>query len=388
MVRYVKRPAYDETLSSWLYRVSVTRSGPQYSKFTADLKALTALTRDATHPSSPLKYTLGKKIGREITLCVNSDADIDYDMNLVEGVVGASLEQFEVNLQFFVPNSDMITPFGMRRYYCPDCLEEDVAAIGFPCWRKSWTYCMTGYCLQHNRLLVMSRMSPSDYDRAWIAFKEDSVGAPSNPFRLMRDRLAIRIQRWYFKQPGFNSLGLGHSQRSIALFDLTYSLLLKCRTRFDGGGYACALAREYRTQIVQKNLPLGERIQTGMAQAVPVQRAYALILTGMILGLTSTDHIAMFVGLAREHGISWPSTPFEIGMMAMQYASRDEYFALRRLYSATPASLVARCADFFRGLEHGVYSLRDEYSSQDREWLNSGSPHQRWMFLPESEMER
>ncbi|RRV10590.1 hypothetical protein EGJ27_02965 [Pseudomonas sp. v388] len=385
MARYVKRPAYDETLSSWLYRVSVTRSGSQYSKFTA---ALRALTKDVTHPISPLKYALGNEIGSETTLFANRDADIDYDMNLVKGVVGASLEQFGVNLQFFVPNSDLITPFSMRRYYCPDCLEEDVAAIGFPYWRKSWTYCMTGYCVQHNRLLAISRTSPSDYDRAWIAFKEDSAGAPSNPFRRMRDRLAIRIQCWYFRQPGFNTFGLVHSGRSVAMFDLTYSLLLKCRTRFDGGGYACALAREYRAQIVRQILPLSERIQTGLAQAVPVQRAYALILTGMILGLISTEHIARFVGLARQHGIPWPSTPFEIGKMAMQYASREEYFVLRELYSATPASLVDRCADFFRGLEHGAYSLRDEYSSRDREWLNSGSPHQRWMFRPQSEVER
>jgi len=368
MIKIVKRPAYDETFPSWLYRISITRSGPDYSAFSNALQALISRAPERTLSQSRAKDVRSSE-----------GADFDYDMHMIQSVIDNYLAKFGIRLGFFEPRRCLILPYAMRNFYCPECLIDDVKTRGFPHWRKSWTYCMTAYCFEHKRLLVMSQANANAYDRAWCAFKEEICDTPFNAYWLIRDRLAIQIQRWYFGQPGFNDLGLKNVQSSTALFDLTYSLLLKCRTKFEDGGYACSLAREYRGQIIQKSLPLSERIKIGVNVSVPLQRSYALILTGIVLGLTSQPQISRFVRLARQRGIPWPSTPYEIGKMAILYASREEYLELRMLYSATPAHLIVKCAEFFKGLEHGVYSLRDEYSSRDREWLESGSPYERWL---------
>lgn len=368
MIKKVKRPAYDEAFPSWLYRISITRSGPNYSSFATALRALISRAPEQTVPQSQGE-----------SLRSGEHADFDYDMHLIQNIIDSYLPNLGIRHGLFEPRRCMVVPYAMRNYYCPKCLRDDVRTTGFPHWRKSWTYCMTAYCLEHKRLLMVSQANANAYDRAWCAFKEEISDNPLNAFRLMRDRLAIQMQRWYFRQPGFNELGLKNEQNSKALFDLTYSLLLKCRTRFEDGGYACSLAREYRGQTIQKSLPLSERIVIGVNVSVPLQRSYALILTGTVLGLTSELQITRFVSLARKLSIPWPSTPFEIGKMAILYASREEYLELRKLYSATPAHLIVRCAEFFTGLEHGVYSLRDEHSSRDREWLESGSPYERWL---------
>lgn len=372
MIKGAKRPANDETFSSWLYRISVTRAAANYSAF---LSALIALV--SPYPAQGILQGHGK------SLRTAEGSDIDYDMKQIQHVIYTHLADFHIKHIFFLPSNDLVVPCAMRIFYCPQCLREDVASIGFPYWRKSWTYCVSAYCFQHKRLLMASRANANSYDRAWSAFMEEMPATPLGAFRLTRDRLAIQVQRWYFERPGFSDLGLEHAQSSMELFELTYSLLLKCRTRFEDGGYACSLARECRGQIIQKSLPLSERIQTGVNISLPLQRAYALILTGTILGLVSPPQITRLVRLARQSGIPWPSTPFEIGKMAILYADREEYLALRELYSGTPAHLIARCAEFIRGLEHGVYSLRDEYSSQDRKWLQGGLPHQRWLVFPE-----
>ncbi|MCI1024762.1 TniQ family protein [Pseudomonas putida] len=374
MIKNAKRPAQDETFSSWLYRVCITRSASDYNAFTMALKAM--ITRERRAPEMVLASQESDQWPWEST-------DIDYDMDLIREVIGIYLSSFGVKQDYFASTFSLVVPHTMRNHYCPACLREDITAIEFPCWRKAWTYCMTAYCYQHKRLLVTMRSGPSTYDRAWQAFKEEASDSPSNAFRMMRDRLAIRVQRWYFRRPSFNTLGLENTQSTKALFDLTYSLLLKQRTRFEGGGYACALARENRGQVIPKSMPLTERIQIGVSISSPLQRSYALILTGMILGLILPSQITRFVGLAKQSGVPWPSTPFIIGKMAILYSNREEYLELRKLYSATPPDLIARCAEFFRGLEHAVYSLRDEYSSQDRLWLESGAPHQRWLVFPD-----
>lgn len=374
MVKNVMRPAPDETFSSWLYRVSVTRSASDYVAFTVALKALISQKNGATQ-----KMPLNQGPEQWLHEC----ADIDYDMDLISEVISTYLVSFGIKEEYFLCTSALVIPHAMRNHYCPECLRDDITAVGFPYWRKAWTYGMTAYCSQHKRLLVMSRSSPGSYDRAWQAFKEAAPDRLLNTFRTMRDRLAIRIQLWYFRRPGFNTFGLENTHATRVLFDLTFSLLLKQRTRFEEGGYACALARENRGQIYPTSLNLTERIQTGVLISSPLQRAYALILTGMVLGLIRPSQITKFVGLAKQSSILWPSTPFEIGKMTILYANREEYLELRKLYSETPSDLIVRCAEFFRGLEHAVYSLRDEYSSRDRVWLERGAPYQRWLVFPD-----
>lgn len=368
MIKHVKNPAHDETFPSWLYRISVTRAAPNYSVFKAALLELIrgSVVKNGLHQNGDI-------------FLADEGADIDYDMKLIQDVANTHLAEFRIKCSFFAPCIGLVVPCTLRSFYCPQCLRDDVASIGFPYWRKSWTYCVTAYCYQHNRLLTTARANTHSYDRAWSAFKEDMTHSSSNAFRSMRDRLAIQVQRWYFKRPGFCTLELENTHSTMVFFELTYSLLLKCRTRFEDGGYACALARDYRGKIIQKSMPLRERIQTGVGISVPLQRACALILTGTILGLISPAQIAQFIKLAKDSGVPWPSSPFDIGKMTIIYAHRDEYLELRALYAATPAHVITRCAEFFRGLEHGVYALRDEHSSEDRKWLQGGSPHLRWL---------
>lgn len=80
MVKNAKRPAQDETFSSWLYRVGITRSASDYNAFIMALKAM--ITRERRAPGSdqwPWEST-----------------DIDYDMDLIREVIGRYLSSFGV----------------------------------------------------------------------------------------------------------------------------------------------------------------------------------------------------------------------------------------------------------------------------------------------------
>jgi hypothetical protein len=369
MVNNVRRPAYDETFSSWLYRIAVTRSALGYGAFSAALKDL--VSRNFKGDFNPKLF--GMQLEKDVV-------DIDYDPQVIQEVIGSWLPSHGIYWEYFLPRSTLVVTYSMRNHYCPECLRGDIATIGFPYWRKAWSNATSAYCLQHKRLLVSLPPGLSTYDRAWKAFKE---GAPDVPvtvslFKQLRDRLAMRIQRWYFRRPGFCTLGLENTQQVRFFFDLTYSLFLKMRTRFEDGGIACVLAREHHGQIHPESLTLSDRIRIGIDVSTCGQRAFALILTGIILGLLPEELIMRFTKMARQSGIPWPKTPFEVGKMAILYAHREEYLELRRVYSSTPVSLVDRCSEFFRGLEHSVHVLRDEFSPQDRKWLETGAPHLRW----------
>lgn len=136
MVKNAKRPAQDETFSSWLYRVGITRSASDYNAFIRALKAM--ITRERRAPEMVLASQESDQWPWEST-------DIDYDMDLIREVIGRYLSSFGVKQDYFASTSSLVVPHTMRNHYCPACLREDITAIEFPCWRKAWTYCMTAY---------------------------------------------------------------------------------------------------------------------------------------------------------------------------------------------------------------------------------------------------
>lgn len=135
------KPYPDEALSSWMYRVRETHAEPQ-------IRALSGMS-DHDRETSPLMASYVKVLG-------GRGKDLDFSFERPE--ILAFAKAYDLTLEWiksvFSPVSTQIIPIWFRSDYCPQCMEESIADIGFPVYLKSWRLVLKPFCQKHGCVLL------------------------------------------------------------------------------------------------------------------------------------------------------------------------------------------------------------------------------------------
>lgn len=148
-MRKLYRPYLDESLSSWLQRVSFYQLSSAYQDLVSSL---------------------------------SKNHDLDYGLNDEQMKHIGSTHQLTPSLVKKIaspPSSWVIRDVSARGAYCPKCWVEDVRAGRTPYWRKSWSNVWNTFCFHHAMFLEDGeRMIHSFIPDAALCF-DNNMGSPS-----------------------------------------------------------------------------------------------------------------------------------------------------------------------------------------------------------------
>jgi hypothetical protein len=325
--------------------------------------------------------------------------DFDFEASPLRDVAcdvsNLSVDSFQ---RIFGAEQELVVPWDYRCVYCPDCLENDVREVGYPCWRKSWCYGTSVYCVTHEKLLAMRPSGKeTGHDRAWDAFKHHPSESETPHGRTgwfspngaaYRNKLAIRVQRWlqslaraaHVVLPGTNDRVSALSVKTAAL--AMYSILLRQHTRYSTGGYAKTLVRTRRPELSAANKHLADRLKTGIYESSPYERMCALLLVGSLFGLIKPLETVRLQALARAANSQWPTNVRRIGQLAMTFKNPDEYLLIRTLFLGVDRKVMVHISAFIDGLERSTLSMR-EFRKNPAAGCSAGTAlWERWLVPP------
>ena len=272
-------PDSDETLSSWIYRCSVYRR----SKVCRLLRL----------EDRPLRWWDNLDLKYE-------DPDIDFATSVTR-LASAGIETTEGLLKaHFAMRSGKLVEWKYRRFYCPQCLTDDVTGGQLPRWRKSWCYEEASVCIQHRRRLDIL-VDASRYSKAWDAFVQhcnsnagrsvSDVESGMKFSRLRSTTIALMTKRICY----------GHGPRQDAtasLFSKLYQIFLHAPFKGSRGGAARIHFHTQRRERFAESQTLEHSFMIGPSTADSSSRFGSMILAGALLGIITE---ARYLILSRAH---------------------------------------------------------------------------------------
>ena len=257
------KPAYDETLSSWLFRCSIH---PRYR----------GLIR-----GSDLNYVNWRAVE---TGFETDDIDFNFEVSLVKQAIhqlGLSHQHVECT---FSIDREHIVEWDYRRFYCAECLRCDVAKGRLPSWQKSWcrddaVQCQIHHC-DLDTLLEIPRPS-----RAWDGFVQSAnTVTPERPwnepgFSRLRALCCNKIRCW------ISDLRRRNSLTEAALFHRLYSIFVQAPYRGTGGGAARLYFTGPYARRISESGSFEESLRLGAMTAEPSVRFGGLLFAGALLDI-------------------------------------------------------------------------------------------------------
>lgn len=387
MFEHLTAPRWDETFSSWMHRAALGNGG------------YISLLRRSNHACATEHRGRFADSGYYHDEPPVFSKDFDFEASLMRDVArdvsNLSSDSFK---RIFSADQDLVVPWDYRCVYCPDCLENDVREVGYPCWRRSWCYGTSAYCVMHDKLLeTMPRGEGIGHDRAWEAFKHWIRGSEVHQGRLgwfspigarYRNRLALRVQRWMQSLASKTHVVLPGTQDSVSAPPVKtaahaiYSILLRQQTRYATGGYAKTLVRARRSALNALDKHLADRLKLGIYESSPYERMCALLLVGNIFGIITPPETARLQHLAKSANSQWPTDVRRIGQMAMTFKNPEEYVLIRSLFLSVDRSIMAHIGAFIEGMEKSTLSMREIRNSHAAR-INAGiALWERWLISP------
>lgn len=150
----IPKPYPGEALSSWMFRVRELLPLPvlyalSSSKFYDKLTTHWEYERDEKLDALKTPY----QPSGSFTHKPCDDLDFCLGGEKVQAFVKAyALSESWLKRVFAAPDAPII-PVAYRRGYCYRCMEEAIAATGFPIYLKCWRYLLQPYCIRHCSLL-------------------------------------------------------------------------------------------------------------------------------------------------------------------------------------------------------------------------------------------
>lgn len=313
----IPTPDSDETLSSWIFRCSVYRRAK-----------VCCLLRLEDRPSSwwdnlDLKY---------------EDPDIDFATSVTRlGDAGIETNARLLEAHFAMRTGKLVE-WKYRRFYCPQCLIDDVAGGHLPRWRKSWCYEGASACILHGRHLD-TLVDASRYSKAWDAFVQHcnsnvcrSVADAENGMKFSRLRsttISLVSKRIFY--------GRDPRQDGIAcLFSKLYQIFLQAPFKGSHGGAARIHFHTQRRDRFAESQTLEHSFMIGPSTADSSSRFGSMILAAALLGvITETRYLVL--SRAHETTVFHSLLPADLHQAAaFPYLDRRGYGVLYEFLGIVP----------------------------------------------------
>ncbi len=307
-------PNFDETLSSWLFRCSLNR---HIIKFTRLELA-----------ERPLHWWEGLEFR-------SADPDVDFfsaSQRLGEGREDINPEWLSV---YFGLRNGTAVEWSYRRFFCPDCLRNDVANGHLPIWRKSWCYSQSCICSMHKKELV-ALSDASRYSKAWDAFVQEcnsvsrSNVAEDPWFSRFRSTTLMKIEHFL--------TGSRASRRYIVvdLFNKLFCIFLQAPFHGGRGGSARIHFQTERGMRFSDPTSFEQSIFKGASIADPPSRFGSMIFAASLLDIIPYSRFLMFIEACEDAKIGLLISRDLHRAAAFPYVDGAGYRALHRYLGGFP----------------------------------------------------
>lgn len=267
------KPVYDETLASWLFRCANNRRSRAGQRFRLE--------------DRPKTWWVGIEL---------KTADADTDFVAAENKLREA--GYETNSKIlervFAPQKNNFVGWSFRRFFCAECLRQDVSEGRLPAWRKSWCYEYASVCAIHRKQLDILA-DPSHISKAWDAFVQH---CNSSTNRIRRTDIFFARLRASTLSRIAKAVGSGVERDNFVLsesFSKLMHVFLQAPFKGTHGGAArIHFQAERGTQFAAPN-SLMESFTMGAATADCSSRIGGIVLASLLLGVIPESRFLAFV---------------------------------------------------------------------------------------------
>lgn len=338
------RPTYDETFTSWIFRCGNCRE--------INLSSLADITVS--------EDCVGGRIVYE---------DPDFDFESPYFLAASRLMNLDKNLLklSFSPRAEWILPWWQRRYYCPDCLADDVRERRAPSWRRAWCYAFVSHCEIHKKQLI-ELDGPVSQSKAWDAFVSSAnsnytcqpnrcskwASRNATAIRYLLQRKALRV----FKTSSRFPIKKRRRSDIFFCFKVIAQILLMPSTLFNRPGAARCLFSDGRMRIDRTLKSYPDIIEIGSLESTSHERMCAVILAGFILSIYGSRELDLIRRVYRYAGINFPDDKFFLGFWAFNFSSVSDYNYVKSMFSFFPKKVILKAKKYIDGIEAASAGIR------------------------------
>ncbi len=294
---------------------------------------------------------------------VYEDPDFDLDSGYAQDVI-SRLGLAEADyLPFFERRPGKLLSWRNRRFYCQECLKEDVKNNLLPYWRRGWCSTVSVFCSVHKKKLSCITYNLDPIGRGWRAFSEFA----NSPYP--RDQgtrnydlwegehlqqalfdLTARVSQWYSSDEATKADIVGHDAVSTASFDLVLELLTQAPSLHNSGGLSWGFTFAYKLRLDRYRKGYSWLLENGVNEVDINQRVCGVVLAGKVLGILSDDEVGSLECIVRDLFPYFGLSNLELGFACANYDSIEDYNYLLSKIAQLPCSNSTRFQSFIVGL--------------------------------------
>lgn len=294
---------------------------------------------------------------------VYEDPDFDIDSSYVQNVI-LRLDLAEDDyLPFFEKRPGKLLSWQSRRFYCPECIAEDVKNNILPCWRRDWCSAISVFCSSHKKKLSSIRFNNEPIGRGWRAFSE-LANYPHPQYQGTRNYdlwesenlqkalycLAAQVFEWYGADEETRLNIADTDAASTASFDLVLELLTQAPSLHNSGGLSWAFTFAFKLRLGRYRKGYSWLLENGVNEVDINQRICGVILAGKVLGILSDEEVGRLDCMVDDLFPYFGLSNLELGFTCANYNSISDYDYLLSRIGQLPCSSQKRFHSFVAGL--------------------------------------
>ena len=341
-------PVFDESFPSWILRCALSPSPAPVTEYDFyEWEAVAVNKSLLDHDLLGMEFDFFDSYGASVGASFGLDTEALNDL--------------------FGPSTELLLAPSHRFAYCHLCILNDVKLKRFPAWRKSWCYSHHAYCQKHMCALSYNNNTVAA-TKQWDAFTEGDLrdflpgrrrSYIKRSYRInanySRYWLTIKVQYWidqlsYLDNcflPGTQMLV--ESKELLRVVGLIFKVLLMPRTFICSAGWAREICTNIPSVLLKNSLGLKDRLEYGVAHAVPYERMSGLLFLGRIFKLYNKAELCCWDKLYTEDDIELPRNDLKnIGINCKSAFLNTEQTELRNML-VTSSEIHEFLSEFFHG---------------------------------------
>lgn len=294
---------------------------------------------------------------------VYEDPDFDLDSGYAQDVI-SKLGLTEADyLPFFEKRPGKLLPWRSRRFYCQECLKEDVKNNILPYWRRGWCSTVSVFCLVHKKKLSCITYNLAPIGRGWRAFYELANSHypqhhGTRDYDLWEGEclqqtlfdLTARVSQWYNSDEAKKAEIVGRDVASTASFDLVLELLTQAPSLHNSGGLSWGFTFAFKLRLERYRKGYSWLLENGVNEVDINQRICGVVLAGKVLGILSDEEVGNLECMVGDLFPYFGLSNLELGFTCANYNSIEDFDYLLSKIGQLPCSNQKRFQSFIEGL--------------------------------------
>ncbi|MFP3848062.1 TniQ family protein [Pseudomonas sp. W5-01] len=321
-------PFKDETLSSWLYRISLQRK-------IKGINRINILPNVEMQWDGPVPHSI--------------DFDFDFTSDFFKNAALITGFSSKTITKKFEPQNHKLVSWARRTLFCKSCLSADIASGQLPGWRKSWCYRESMHCVYHREELVSLEQAPT-ISKSWDAFVQNVHAVHPKP-TINVERLSLlcfNLSHRIFKRKKACSL------TELELFRKLSDVFLMARTFRSRAGVAHYTFGSRSVPFLERVTSYADSIEYGAEVSGARAKYGSLFMAAYLMDLLTDSEIDNVGKVAGMLNIFFPSSKSIIPTIYFGCSDVSDYEYLHGFFGVFKRIPGSKIDNLFARLERDV----------------------------------